>query len=68
MKNLKNLQSELVTIKKVLQHLADYQSIFDYEENGEEKWNNLQETMRELYAIQIKLQKQKADLQKEEGK
>ena len=64
MTNLKILQDELNTIGKTLQHLVDYQSVFEYDEQSEEEWNNLQETIRELYVIQIKLRKQKADLQK----
>lgn len=57
MTNLENLQNEVNTIKKALQHLVDYQSIFEYEEQGPEEWNNLQETIRELYVLQRKLQK-----------
>ena len=56
-KNLKILQNELNTTRKALQHLADYQSVFEYNEQSEEDWNNLQETMRELYVIQGRLQK-----------
>lgn len=54
MKNLKTLQN---TISKALQHLADYQSVFDHDEQSEEDWNNLQETLRELYAIQEQIKK-----------
>ena len=61
-KNLKILQNELNTTRKALQHLADYQSVFEYGEQSEEEWNSLQETMRELYVIQGKLQKQKTEL------
>ena len=53
----KNLQNEVNTIEKALQHLADYQYVFDME--NEEGWYDLQETMRELYVLQIKLQKEK---------
>ena len=56
MKNLKTLQN---TISKALQHLADYQSVFDYDEQSEEDWNNLQETIRELYAIQEQIKKER---------
>lgn len=56
MKNLKTLQN---TISKALQHLADYQSVFDYDEQSEEDWNNLQETFRELYAIQEQIKKER---------
>ena len=61
-KNLKILQNELNTTRKALQHLADYQSVFEYNEQSEEDWNNLQETMRELYVVQGRLQKQKESL------
>ena len=64
MTNLKTLQSELNTIRKALQYLGDYQSVFDYGEQSEEEWDSLQETMRELYVIQKKLQEQKDVLQK----
>ena len=57
MKNLKNLQNEVNTIEKALQHLADYQSVFDMASEG--GWYDLQETMRELYVLQIKLKKEK---------
>ena len=56
MKNLKTLQN---TISKALQHLADYQSVFDHDEQSEEDWNNLQETLRELYAIQEQIKKER---------
>ena len=58
MKNLKTLQN---TISKALQHLADYQSGFDHDEQSEEDWNNLQETFRELYAIQEQIKKERKE-------
>lgn len=56
---MKNLQNELNTVEKALQHLADYQSVFEHDEHSKDDWDNLQETMRELYVIQRKLRKQK---------
>lgn len=51
MTNLKNSQNKLNTIEKALQHLAEYQSVFEHNEHNKDEWHDLQATMRELYVM-----------------
>lgn len=56
---MKKFTNESNTIEKALEHLADYQTTFEYfeyDEQSKAKWNNLQETMRELYVIQLRME------------
>lgn len=59
MTNLKSLQNELNTVEKALQHLAEYQSVFEHNEHNKDDWMDLQETMRELYAMKEIYKKEK---------
>lgn len=53
MKKVEFTQKDLITMEKALQHLLNYQTVFEYDEYREEEWNNLQETIRELCAMQM---------------
>lgn len=42
-------------IRRTLQNLVDYQSVFEYSEETKDDWNKLQENIRELYVLQEKM-------------
>lgn len=42
-------------IRKTMQHLVDYQEVFEYNDKSQKDWNNLQENIRELYVLQEKI-------------